>query len=108
MENKVKAETFIGFAIRARKIRFGFNTLATLKKAFVILVCSTAAENTVKAAIKYAAKYKCRVFSTATKTLSELSHKDGVKIAAITDFSLAKAVIESAGEDLAEITGSSD
>ncbi len=103
MENKVKAETFIGFAVRARKIRFGFNTLATLKKAFVILVCKTAAENTVKAAVKYGGKYGCKVFRTNNKTLSELSHKDGVKIAAITDYSLAKAVIENAAEALTEL-----
>ena len=105
MENRVKAETFIGFAVRARKIRFGFNTLATLKKAFVILVCNTAAENTVKAAVKYAAKYKCKVFRTESKTLSDLAHKDGVKIAAITDFALAKAVIDNAAGDFTEIAG---
>ena len=105
MENKVKAETFIGFSVRARKIRFGFNTLATLKKAYVILVCKTAAKNTVKAAFKYAKKYGCKVFRTNNKTLSDLSHKDGVKIAAITDYSLAKAVMDNAAEDLAEITG---
>ncbi|MBP5467058.1 MAG: hypothetical protein J6Y43_05810 [Clostridia bacterium] len=103
MENKVKAETFIGFAVRARKIRFGFNTLAALKKAFVILVCGTASENTVKAAVKYAVKYGCKVFRTEIKTLSELTHRDGVKIAAITDLPLAKAVIGNVGNDFTEI-----
>lgn len=103
MDSRSRAETFIGFAVRARKIRFGSNTLATLKKAYVVLVCNTAAENTVKAAAKYGSKYGCRVFRTADKTLAELSHREGVKIAAITDFSLAKAVIDSAAEDFTEI-----
>ena len=103
MENKSKVETFIGFAVRARKFRSGFNTLATLKKAYVILVCETAAENTKKTALKYSAKYRCKIFCTANVRLSDLAHKDGIKIAAITDFSLAKAVIDNAAPVLEEI-----
>lgn len=103
MENKSKAETFIGFAVRSGKFRSGANTLATLKKAYLILVCETAAENTVKTALKYGAKYRSRVFKTCGTELCDLAHKDGIKIAAITDFSLAKAVAENAAPQLIEI-----
>ncbi len=103
MENKSRAETFIGFAVRAGKFRSGQNTLATLKKAYLIIVCETAAENTVKTALKYGAKYRSRVFKTCGTALSDLAHKDGIKIAAITDNSLAKAVIDSAAPQLTEI-----
>ena len=104
MENKSKVETFIGFAVRAGKFRSGANTLATIKKAFVILVCESAADNTVKQAEKYGAKYRCKVFRTAGVTLSDLAHKDGIKIAAITDFSLGKAIMDSAQPILTEIS----
>ncbi len=94
MENKCKAETFIGFAVRAGKFRSGTNTLSTLKKAYLILVCETAAENTKKTAAKYAAKYRCPALCSCGQSLEDIAHKDGIKIAAITDFSLAKAIID--------------
>ena len=103
MENKSKAETFIGFAIRAGKFRSGTNTLSTLKKAHLILVCKTAAENTKKLAQKYAVKYRAKVLLSETRTLSDIAHKEGIKIAAITDFSLAKAVEKNAAPDFKEI-----
>ena len=103
MENKSKAETFIGFAVRAGKFRSGANTLSTLKKAYLILVCNTAAENTVKLAKKYAEKYRAKALLSTERALSDIAHKDGIKIAAITDFSLAKAVTENAVPDFKEI-----
>lgn len=104
MENKSKAETFIGFAMKAGKFRSGQNTLATLKKAYLILVCETAAENTKTSAVKYAAKYHCSAYRTSGVSLSNLAHKDGIKIAAITDLSLAKAVAENSAPYLTEIS----
>lgn len=104
MENKSKAETFIGFAIKSGKFRSGANTLATLKKAFLILVCETAADNTVKSAFKYAQKYRCKVFRTESVTLADISHKVGIKIAAVTDLSLAQAIIGNAEQTLKEIS----
>ena len=103
MENKSKAETFIGFAVRAGKFRSGANTLSTLKKAYLILVCKTASENTVKLAQKYAEKYRAKALLSTERALSDISHKEGIKIAAITDFSLAKAVTENAAPDFKEI-----
>ena len=104
MENKEKAETFIGFAIKAGKFRSGQNTLATLKRAYLILVCETAAENTKETALKYAVKYRCRAYRTDKITLSDLAHKDGIKIAAITDLSLANAIAENAAPKLRELS----
>ena len=101
--NKSKAETFVGFAVRAGKLRSGANTLSTLKKAYLILVCRTAAENTVKIAVKYAEKYRCAALITTEKELFEITHKDGVKIAAITDRALAKAIRDNAAEVFTEL-----
>ena len=103
MENKNRAETFIGFAVKAGKFRSGANTLSTLKKAYLILVCETAAENTKALALKYAVKYRCPALCTKNISLCDLAHKDGVKIAAITDNSLAQAVILNAEPTLTEL-----
>ena len=105
MESKSKAETFIGFAVRAGKFRSGANTLATLKKAYLIIACETAAENTLKAAARYAAKYRCPLFRTCGKALCDLAHKDGIKVAAITDAALAGAIIANPAPYLAEFGG---
>ena len=103
MEKTCKAETFIGFAVRARKISFGANTLSTLKKACLILVCETASDNTVKIAERYALKYRCGLLRTKNRTLCDLAHKDGVKIAALTDSALAEALINFGAPELVPV-----
>ena len=101
--SKSKAETFIGFAIKAGKFRSGANTVSTVKRAFVVLVCESAAENTVKTALKYAEKFRCKALKTDGVTLSELARKDGIKIAVVTDKSLADAIILNAAPRLKPI-----
>ncbi len=103
MENKSKAETFIGFAVRAGKMRTGLNTLSTLKRAYLIIVCHTAAEATIESAVKYAEKYKCAAFKTSVKPLEDYIYKQGVKIAAVTDRGLAKAISENSGTEFTAI-----
>lgn len=93
MQNKTKAQTFVGFAVKANKFRSGANTLATVKKAFLILVCRSASGNTKKIAEKYAKKYGCPLLITEGTDLSELACKQGIKIAAVTDRSLANAIV---------------
>ena len=57
LENKTKAQTFIGFAIRARKCKIGMNALQTLKTIDLMICCKTASDNTKKQAQKIAKKY---------------------------------------------------
>ena len=57
----------------------------------------------VKLAQKYAEKYRAKALLSTERALSDISHKEGIKIAAITDFSLAKAVTENAAPDFKEI-----
>ena len=96
---KTKSATFIGFAVRSGKYRVGTNSLATIKKANLIIVCKTASENTCKLAKKYASRYSCPAIKTQTNTLDELIFRENVKIMAITDYSLAKAILENISED---------
>ncbi len=94
MENKGKAETFLGFAIRAGKFRIGANSLETLKRADLVIVCKTASDNTKKHAEKLAKKLNAKLLETVNKSLSEMAHKDNAKIMAVLDQSLAKGIID--------------
>lgn len=99
MTEKSKSATFIGFAVRSGKFRIGGNSLSTIKGASLIIVCKTAAENTVKLAKKYAGKFKCPLIKTQKNTLAELTFKENAKVMAILDRSLAKAILDNAKED---------
>lgn len=99
MENKSKAETFIGFCVRARKCKIGMNASCTLKKAQLMIVCHTASENTVKEAKKLAVKLHCELLMTKTKTLEEMTHKQNAKVMALTDQALSKAILDNSEND---------
>ncbi len=99
MENKGKAETYIGFAIRAGKFRTGMNSVQTLKRANLVIICKTASENAVKEGVKTAKKLKAPVLITKTKTLEELTHRENAKIMAVTDLKLAEAIIRESEND---------
>lgn len=94
-----KVETYIGFCLRARKIALGSGTVDMLKKGvYLVLVCSTASENTFKLAVKYKNRFGCPLVVCKTG-LENAVHKSGCKIAAIKDAELAKAICGNVGED---------
>lgn len=99
MERKIKAETYLGFAIKAGKYKAGCNSCETLKKAGVILLCETAEKNSEEVAKKLGRKFGCPIYKTAGFTLGEIAHKTGVKIIAVTDASLSKAIADCAKDD---------
>lgn len=99
MNNKGKAETFIGFAIRTGNYRIGTNACQTLKKASLVIVCSSASDNTKKDADKLARKFGCKIIETKEKTLEEYTHRGNAKVMAIADKSLSKAILSNAEED---------
>ena len=103
MGNRGKAETFIGFAMCANKYRTGLNTCETLKKAYLFLLCNTASENTKKQAVKTAKKYHAKILVTIENPLSFYTHKDSVKIMAITDKALAEAILSNSENQFIEI-----
>lgn len=93
---KSKAETFIGFCVRARKIAVGSNAIDTLKRGvYLILLCKTASENTFKLAVKYKNRFHCPLMICNTG-LENVIYKAGCKIAAIKDAGLATAIIDNA------------
>ena len=99
MEAKSKAETFIGFAMRTGKFRIGTNAVQTLKRAYLMIICSSASENTKKQAEKIAGKFHCPLIETTEKTLEQLTHRENAKVMAIADKSLAAAILDNTEKD---------
>lgn len=99
MENRSKAETFLGFAIKTGRCRIGLNAVLTLKRAEVVIICKTTAENSKEKAKKLAGKFNCPCIVTVKKTLEELTHKENAKIMAIYDKKLTKALLNNLEEE---------
>ena len=99
MANKTPAETYIGFAIRARKFKVGVNAVKTLKKAELLILCRSAAANTVKEAKKLAVKLKAPLIKTVKKDLEEITYIGNGKLMAVLDKELTKAILSAMGEE---------
>lgn len=100
MQVNSKFQTFIGFAVRANKYKAGMNSLLTLKRAKLVIVCKSASDNTKKQALKVAKKLGADLYVTVKSMLSELIYKDNAKVMAITDGELSKAVLKNAEGEL--------
>lgn len=98
--DKSKVETFIGFAMRTGNFRIGANASATLKRAFIVIVCKSASENTKKDALKLANRFNCPLVETQAKTLEEITHRENAKVMAIADKKLSVAILENLEKDI--------
>ncbi len=97
--DKSKAQTFIGFAMRTGDFRIGANAVATLKRAYVMIVCSSASDNTKKQAEKQARKFHCPLIEPTEKTLEEITHRENAKVMAIANKDLSKAILNNLEKD---------
>ena len=89
-----KIISYIGFAIKAKKIIIGQSHLKrTDKKLYLILVCSSASENLINLAKNLATRNECDFIITKPK-LQDLTNIQDDKIIGITDESLSKAIID--------------
>lgn len=94
-----KVETYLGFCLRARKIALGSGSVDILKKGvYLIIVCSTASENTFSLALKFKNRFFCPLIVCNTG-LENAVHRAGCKIAAVRDPELAKAICANADGD---------
>ncbi|MBQ7643357.1 MAG: hypothetical protein IJS67_05585 [Clostridia bacterium] len=105
MANSSKAYTYLGFAIKSGNVRFGLNTIETLRRADLLIVCQTAAKNTRAAAEKYARKFGCPILTTKDEPLENFVNRENCKIVAVTDKNLAEAILKDAGNDFTVFIG---
>ena len=96
---KSKALTFIGFSIRARKVRAGANAIATIKSGvYALIICSTASDNAFKEAIKLCKKYNAPLIVSKTYKVEDIIKKQNCKLLAIQDESLGNAILQNLDE----------
>ncbi len=88
-----KAQTFIGFSIKAGKIALGGGAIDTLKKGvYLIILNGDAAKNSLRLALKFKNRFSCPLV-ICKSGFEEAVNKSGCKIAAIKDKNLAQAIL---------------
>lgn len=96
MRDLQKIISYIGFAARARKIVYGVDCVVKKPRVKVIILSPEAGENTTKQIKAYAEKTKSPLIVLDGASLDEILKKNNCKVIAVTDPSLAKAIIENA------------
>ncbi len=99
---KSKIETYIGFSIRAGKYKCGANAIDTLRRAELLILCASGAKNAVHECERLMKKFHCRAVLAKGKTVEELTGKENCKLLAITDKSLAGAILDHLDEEFTE------
>ncbi len=94
---KNKIETYLGFCIRARKIIFGTEMISRQRKGIKLLMMDGGmGANSAKIMIKACETLGCPLLQTAVGALGAWTHKPAVKGLAVTDESLAQAILVAA------------
>ena len=103
---RTKDITFIGFALKSRGIILGANSVyAEKKRKYLLLLCQSAAKNTAKDFIAYAARQSIPAIKTCGVLLEDIVNKSNCKVAAITDRHLAEAVLNNLSDNFENISG---
>lgn len=85
-----KLSTYFGFSIKSNAILFGIdNIVKSRKPAELIVLCSSANEKTIRTVQNKGSK----VIQLKNILLSDLVKRDNVKVVAIKNSNLAKAII---------------
>ena len=103
---KNKAETYVGFCVRAGKLTCGFHAVARQKKdVYLLLLCGTASENSQKLALKLRDRFGCELLLSAKKPLEEITGKANCKFAAVRHRELAKAILSASDDTFTTYSG---
>ena len=93
-----KIKTYIGFAVKARKVVFGLDNILTSKKSVrVIVMDKSLGESSRRKLNNYLTHNEVKVVELEDISLGEdILKRDNCKIIGINDENLAKAVIDEA------------
>lgn len=93
MERNSKIFTYLGFAIRARKVALGNTAVSVCKKRiYLLILCKSAAKNTRHEAENLAQKRNLPL--VLLEDLQSYVGKENCKICAVLDAHLAQAVLK--------------
>lgn len=88
-----KIDSYIGFAIKSRKVVYGLDSLEIYKKkVHLVLYTDDLAEKSLKKAVQIAETKNCPALQY--NEFTKLLNKDNCKILAITNKELADAIIK--------------
>ncbi len=90
--NLSKIKTYVGFAIKSRKIKYGVDDILKLKNAELILVSDSLAESGMKKIDGYAEKNSIKLIKFSEDEFFELIPNTSIKATAILDKNLADAI----------------
>lgn len=100
-----KIETLIGFAIRANKIIYGIDNIEILrKKRYLIVVCNSLSERTLKRVMSAAQERKIPVIRVKHKLLEDVVHKTQCKVIAVKDNQMSTAIMKYINENYEVLT----
>ena len=92
INDKEKVKTYVGFAIKSRKIKFGVDDILKLKNVDIIIVSDALAESGMKKIEGFASKKSCKIFKLDKIEFFELVQNESIKAMAISDKNLADAI----------------
>lgn len=90
--NAEKIKTYVGFAIKSRKIKFGVDDILKLKRASLIIISESLTESGMSKLIGYSSKNSIKMIVLNSDCFYEIIQNTSVKAIAILDNNLADAI----------------
>lgn len=90
--NTSKIKTYVGFAVKSRKIRYGVDDILKLKNADLILVSDSLAESGMKKLEAFANRKSISLIKLSESDFFEVMQNISIKALAVLDENLADAI----------------
>lgn len=90
--NLTKIKTYVGFAIKSKKILYGIDNIL-LKKSYLIIISDELKSSSKQKCLSYAESRGVPIKEVSAENVTFCVNREGVKAFAINDASLAKAIL---------------
>jgi ribosomal protein L7Ae-like RNA K-turn-binding protein len=90
--NTSKIKTYVGFAVKSRKIRYGVDDILKLKNANLIIVSDSLAESGMKKLEAFADRKSVGLIKLSEQDFFEVVQNISIKALAVLDENLADAI----------------
>ena len=90
--NTSKIKTYVGFAVKSRKIRYGVDDILKLKNADLIIVSDSLAESGMKKLEAFADRKSVSLIKLSEEDFFEVVQNISIKALAVLDENLADAI----------------
>ena len=90
--NTSKIKTYVGFAVKSRKIKFGVDDILKLKNTNLIMVSDSLAESGMKKLEAFADRKSVSLIKLSEEDFFEVVQNISIKALAVLDVNLADAI----------------